>query len=329
MDKKEELKLLYHLYLTNQCSSAELERFFSLIEENQDDEKLISLMSATWDRIEITPETGLVPPFLLNETISVKPMPARRIRLGFRQFAAAAAILFVLGSAYLYRDQVSLIFNPVHQLETYSKSAERKQLVLEDGTKVWLSPNSKLTYPDRFNSYQRIVRLDGEAFFEVTHDADHPFIIQTEQVNTTVLGTSFNVSAYKDQKDINVTLVTGKVAVALKNTNSKNPVIITSNQRITVNKASDKITKTNFPDAEDFLNRRSGFFDYKGSIFKDVITDLELQYHLQIILSPGLGQSKFYGQLDMTMPFEQCLNKLSTVMEVNWKKEGRQYVIVK
>lgn len=329
MDKKEELNLLYHLYLTNQCSSAELERFFSLIEENQDNEELINLMSATWDQTESVPETGLIPPFLTKEITHVKPMLTRRISYGFRAFAAAAAILLVLGSAYLYRSKISRVFNPVHQLETYSKNAERKQLILADGTKVWLSPNSKLTYPAQFNEDKRLVRLDGEAFFEVTHDAAHPFIIQSEQVSTTVLGTSFNVSAYKDQKNINITLVTGKVAVALKNAKRTNPVIITSNQRITVNKSSEKITKTDFPDAGDFLNRRLGLFDYKGSIFKAVITDLELQYHLQINLSPDLDYNKFYGQLDMTMPIEQCLNKLSTVMEVNWKKEGGQYVIVR
>jgi transmembrane sensor len=329
MDKKEELKLLYHLYLTNQCSSAELEHFFSLIKENQDDEDLVGLMSATWDQTETIPETELIPPFLAKEITHVRPMLTRRISYGFRTFAAAAAILLVLGGAYLYRAKVSQIFNPAHQLEAYSKNAERKQLILGDGTKVWLSPNSKLTYPSQFNGDKRIVSLEGEAFFEVSHDAAHPFIIQSEQVSTTVLGTSFNVSAYKSQQDINVTLVTGKVAVALKNVNSTNPIIITSNQRITIDKASEKITKTNFPDAGDFLNRRLGLFDYKGNIFKDVITDLELQYHLQINLSPDLEHSKFYGQLDMTMSIEQCLNKLSTVMEVSWKKEGGQYVIVR
>ncbi|MGY0038698.1 DUF4974 domain-containing protein [Pedobacter sp. NJ-S-72] len=117
--------------------------------------------------------------------------------------------------------------------------------------------------------------------------------------------------------------------MALKNVNNTKPVIITSNQRITVDKSSEKIIKTNFPDAGDFLNRRLGLFDYKGSIFKAVITDLELQYHLQIGLSPDLDHNKFYGQLDMTMSIEQCLDKLSTVMEVNWKKEGGRYVIVR
>ncbi|MBB5636397.1 ferric-dicitrate binding protein FerR (iron transport regulator) [Pedobacter cryoconitis] len=327
MDKKEELKLLYQLYLTNQCSSAELERFFSLIRENQDDDELIGLLSATWDRTEAIPETGLIPPFLPEKEITQsKPMLTRRISYSLRQFAAAAAILLVLGGAYLYRAQISQIVNPVQQLETFSKNAERKQFILADGTRVWLSPNSKLTYPDRFNDDKRIVSLDGEAFFEVTHDAARPFIIQSEQISTTVLGTSFNVSAYKDQQEINVTLVTGKVAVALK---SSVPVIITSNQRITIDKSSEKITKTDFPDAEDFLNRRLGLFDYKGIPFRNVITDLESQYHSKISLSPDLDPGKFYGQLDMTVPIEQCLNKLSTVMEVSWKKEGGQYVIVR
>ncbi|KIO76644.1 hypothetical protein TH53_13960 [Pedobacter lusitanus] len=329
MNEKEELKLLYHLYLTNQCSPAEMERFFQLIKDNEHDEEMTSLMSVTWDQTEAKPETGLIPPFFSQDTIQVRPMLTRRISYGFRHFAAAAAILLVLGGTYLYRNRISQVFNPVHQTEVFSKTAERKQLLLADGTKVWLSPESKLSYPDRFNGSKRIVSLDGEAFFEVTHDADHPFIIQSGLVNTTVLGTSFNVSAYKNQPDINVTLVTGKVAVTLKNTNHEQPVMITANQRITVSRSTEKITKTDFPDAADFLNRRLGLFDYKGSIFSDVVTDLELQYHLQITLAPDLAQSRFYGQLDMTLPVEQCLDKLSMVMEVNWKKERGRYVIVR
>ncbi|MGY0038697.1 FecR family protein [Pedobacter sp. NJ-S-72] len=187
MDKKEELKLLYHLYLTNQCSSStNLNVFFFLIEENQDDEELTGLMSATWDQTEMISETGLIPPFLPKEITHVRPMLTRRISYGFRAFTAAAAILLVLGGAYLYRAEVSQILNPVHQLEAFSKNAERKQLILADGTKVWLSPNSKLTYPAQFNDDKRIVSLDGEAFFEVTHDADHPFIIQSGQISTCI-----------------------------------------------------------------------------------------------------------------------------------------------
>ncbi|MBB6501337.1 FecR family protein [Pedobacter cryoconitis] len=325
MEDKDELKELYQLYLSNQCSATELERFFELLRETKDDSAITALMSATWDNTEAVPESGLIPSFLVKE-----PAPViRRIGYRFRQFSAAAAILLVLGGAYLFREKVSQVFNPVHQLEVFSKNAEHKQIQLADGTRVWLSPNSKLSFPDKFDKSKRIVNLDGEAFFEVVHDVHHPFIIQSGDVSTTVLGTSFNVNAYRNRPDIEVTLVTGKVAVALKTANKDQQAIISPNQRVTVNKAAEKITKMNYPAASDFLNRRLGLFDYKGTDFSEVLTDLQTQYHQKIQLAPSLEPGKFYGQLDMTLPIEQCLNKLSTVMEVNWKKEGGLYVIVK
>lgn len=326
MNEKEELKELYQQYLKNQCSAGELERFFELINKNTDDEEIVGLLSATWDHTELSPETGLIPTFLPREKVTLKPV--RIFSRYFRQLAVAA-ILIIAAGTYLYRSELTQLVNPAHQLEMFSKNAERKQLKLEDGTKVWLSPNSILNYPDKFNGSQRIVSLEGEAFFEVAHDEHHPFIIKSGSVSTMVLGTSFNVSAYSNQPDINVTLVTGKVAVMLKKGETIEQEIITNNQRVTVNKAASKITKTNFSAAGDFLSRRLGVYNYGGSPFNEVVTDLESQYHLQISLDPQLNKNKFYGQLDMTSPIAECLNKLCMVMEVSWKKEGGQYVIVK
>ena len=174
-----------------------------------------------------------------------------------------------------------------------------------------------------------MIALEGEAFFEVAPDASHPFIIQSGQVSTRVLGTSFNISAYQQNPDISVTLVTGKVAVALQKENSLAEEVITANQQVTVNKVAGKITKANFPNAGDYLNRRFGRFDYKGTALSEVVKDLELQYQIQIQLSPELSNSLFYGNLDMTKPNTQTLNKLCTVMEATWKKDGGRYVIVK
>lgn len=329
MDEKEELKQLYQLYLTNQCSAEELERFFVLINNSKDDQTILELMSASWDQTQRIPETGLVPDFLPKETRRIKPDRAGRGYFGFRTVAAAAAVLLILTGLFFSRSAIWNAISPVHQLETITVHAERRQLLLPDGSRVWLSPNSKLIYPDKFREGNRVVSLDGEAFFEVAHDVRHPFIIQSGKVNTRVLGTSFNISAYPKQTELSVTLVTGKVAVALQNENRLTSATITANQRISVNKAEGRINKMDFPDASDYLNRRLGIFDYKGAILGEVIKDVELQYQTSIQLSPELNKRLFYGNLDMTKSLTQTLNKLCTVMEVNWKKDGGQYVVIK
>lgn len=327
MTKKEELSQLYQLYLNNQCSAAELQRFFELIKADQNDPELLNLMSDTWEQTPESPEQGLIPDFLPAHTQQMNPSPVR-ISYGLRKIAAAAAILLLIGGIYFYRSGIRQMFNPAKQLEISSLNGQRKQLVLADGTRVWLSPYSKLHYPDRFNGSQRMVSLEGEAFFEVTSDAANPFIIQSGMVSTTVLGTSFNISAYSTQPNIQVTLVNGKVAVALEK-QDHSQTILTANQQATINRTTATIHKTDFPQAATFIDRRAGFFDYKGSTFNEVINNLGTQYQQTIRLGADLDKKMFYGQLNMNLPLEQVLDKLCTVMEVSWKKDGGQYVIQK
>jgi transmembrane sensor len=329
MEEKEELKRLYQLYLTNGCTAEELQRFFVLIDNSKDDETILELMSASWDQTQRIPETGLVPDFLPKETKQIKLSPAHRIRYGIRSVAAAAAILLICAGLFFFRSTLWNAISPAHQLQSFSAQAQRKQLELSDGTKVWLSPNSTLKYPDKFVGNSRMIALEGEAFFEVAHDASHPFIIQSGQVSTRVLGTSFNISAYQQNQNISVTLVTGKVAVALQKENSIMEETIVANQQVTINKAEEKISKANFPNASDYLNRRLGHFDYKGTALAEVVKDLELQYQIKIQLSPELNKNLFCGHIHITNSPTHTINKLCTLLYANCKKDGVKYVILK
>lgn len=336
MEEKEELTYLYQRYLNNRCTAEELNRFFTLINEGKEEENLVQLLSATWDQTPLVPETGLIPDFLPLESeqkmaaIST-PMtvPISKSYPMFRSIAAIAAMLLLVSGIYFYRTELLNSITGGPEMEIASASNSRQQLQLPDGTKVWLSPHSKLTYPATFKGENRLVNLDGEAFFEVSHDTNHPFIIRSGKVTTLVLGTSFSLSAYPNEEDVNVTLLSGKVAVSLDAAGTTTKAIITANQRVTVNKTQEKISTINFPDAQDFLERRLGFFDYKGAALSEVLEDLELQYQVQIKLSPELQKHRFYGHLNMNTPITQTLQKLCTVMETEWKKDGGQYVITK
>ncbi|HWW38703.1 FecR family protein, partial [Pedobacter sp.] len=195
---------------------------------------------------------------------------------------------------------------------------------------VWLGPRSKFNYPDRFSGVKRTVKLEGEAFFEVKHDATHPFVIQSGAVSTTVLGTSFNVKAYRLNHDVEVTLVTGKVAVALENNDRVIQSTIVANQQILVDKKGFRMIKRDFPAAASFLSKRLGLFDYNGETLSAVISDLQIQYGIQIKLEGGnLEESAFYGHLKMTDPVDHTLDKLCLVMDAMWQKKGGVYVISK
>lgn len=319
MEEKQQLQHLYALYLNNTCTAQELELFFKLIRENNSEAEIQELLSATWDNTHTLPDTDLVPTFLPK---------ARTIRLR-TLISAAAAILLVLGSIYFFRSDIINVVKPIPQLETASIAGEYKQLKLTDGTKVWLSPNSKLDYPAEFKGNQRLIHLDGEAFFEVAHDAKHPFVIKTGSVSTTVLGTSFNIMAYTQQHTINVTLVTGKVAVALEAQNNTQQLTMLPNQQIIVDKQTKQLKKVEFPGAASFLNKRLGLFEYKGAALEEVVDNIEALYNIKVQLTQELSDKKFYGTLNMKDGLNQTLNKLCLVMEIKWEENGGQYVILK
>ncbi|WEK18775.1 MAG: FecR domain-containing protein [Candidatus Pedobacter colombiensis] len=329
MEEKEQFKHLYNLYLNNQCSAAELKQFFELLNKSNTDLELLTLMSNTWDQTNALPEEGLIPPFLKSEPKQIKLTLPQKSYFSLQKWIGVAALLILLTGTYFYRSAITNIFNSGPQYQLVAAASERKQLQLADGTKVWLSPNSKLSYPDKFEGPERSISLDGEAFFEVTHDARHPFIIKSGAVSTTVLGTSFNVTAYTQQHTIAITLVTGRVAVALNANNHTQRDTITANQRITVDKTTSKITKINYPDAASFLSKRLGLYEYKGTTLEAVSQDLENQYNIKIQLDQELSSKAFYGNLNMSDPLNETLNKLCTVMETKWKKDGGHYAIIK
>ena len=129
------------------------------------------------------------------------------------QWAAriAAVILILFGSGLLFKDYR---YNKSAQLQTVAVPAgQRAQITLADGTKVWLNSQSTLTYAGNFGRRERNVRLDGEAYFEVSKNKKIPFFVNTETNKVRVVGTSFNVCAYNGSNEFETTLVTGIVDI--------------------------------------------------------------------------------------------------------------------
>ncbi len=169
-----------------------------------------------------------------------------------RTFVAAAVVLLCLSvwAAYLYMQPASI--------QTVTTLAETRTILLPDGTSVTLNHYSSLSYPKQFKSDNREVELSGEAYFEVSKNKKHPFIVQTETIDVQVLGTHFNVDAYPDNPDVKTTLLTGSVAVSNKN-NSVH-MVLKPNEVAIYNKVDKslparywKMPETKFPGATESL----------------------------------------------------------------------------
>ena len=261
----------------------------------------------------------------INEQIDQQPARTAKIFPLWRSLAAAAVAILAIGLGLFFREPILNAIDPVQQVQFTSTARQYRQLTLADGSQVWLSPSSTISYPDKFRGKQRNVNIEGEAYFEVEHDADHPFVIQSGAVKTVVLGTSFDIQAYSRTASIEVTVVSGKVGVASQN--SKTAEMVIANQRTVYQKATGRLVKEAYPNAAKFLDQRKGIFDFKGASLQEVSHELEVQYGIRISLSPELSAKAFYGRLQTTVPIEHTLDKLCAVMEARWEIQNGTYLL--
>ena len=164
-----------------------------------------------------------------------------------RTFSAAAAVALLclsVWTAYLYMQPAAI--------QTISTLAETRTVRLPDGSSVMLNHYSSLSYPEKFQSDKREVELNGEAYFEVSKDPKHPFIVQTETIDVQVLGTHFNVDAYHDNLDVKTTLLSGSVAVSNKSKSVR--MVLKPNEIAIYNKVEEKLTRKVLENAEDEIS---------------------------------------------------------------------------
>ncbi|HEY8781697.1 MAG TPA: FecR domain-containing protein [Mucilaginibacter sp.] len=164
-----------------------------------------------------------------------KVIMMRQRRILWRSIAAVAAVLAIFFTIYLERPTLQNV-SPAGQLISLTVPInQKKQVILADGSKIWVNSLSQLKYPEEFYGKTREVYLSGEAYFDVQHDASRPFIIHTGKLVTTVLGTAFNIKEDNLRHTVIVTVTRGKVSVA----NGDQPLgIITPNQQISFNVVS-------------------------------------------------------------------------------------------
>ncbi|MET6998057.1 FecR family protein [Chitinophaga defluvii] len=149
---------------------------------------------------------------------------------------AAAAVLLVLlaGGGWLWKKQHTggrAAGEEVVKYEIVAGNGTLKKAVLPDGTQIWLNAGSKLTYTNDFMGLAREVKLEGEAFFDVTRNHTKPFIVYTDHLTVRVLGTAFNVKAYKGDRNAETTVIDGKVQVIMGN-NPDRKVILSKQEKL-------------------------------------------------------------------------------------------------
>lgn len=217
-------------------------------------------------------------------------------------------------------------FTSVSYLQHYAAFGTREKVQLSDGSEVWLNAGSTLIYPSVFTSKEREVHLIGEAFFDVQKDSIRPFIVNTHYLKMQVLGTSFNISAYPDESQVEATLETGVLKVNVLN-DSTSYYLFPDNQLVYT--PSTHIIEQRNVRASDYSEWRMGGLFFNNVPFEDVLHILERTYGLQVHIRNSVYKNqKVYVHFNKDESLETIFQILKLMIpELEYKITGNSVYI--
>ncbi len=199
---------------------------------------------------------------------------------------------------------------------------ETFMLILPDKSKVWLNAASSLTYPVSFASLkERIIKLNGEAYFEVAKDKKHPFVVTSASQQVEVLGTHFNIMAYADEKIIRTTLLEGSVKVSQ---NSKTCFIKPGAQAQVTPSGMQVIAAV---DLEDVIAWKNGYFKFHENL-EDIMSKVARWYNVEVVygFKPDPDYT-FEGEISRSRNLGELLKIIEYTGKVHFKIEGRRIMV--
>jgi hypothetical protein len=200
-------------------------------------------------------------------------------------------------------------------------------LILSDSTEVILNSGSKLKYPVVFNDNSRQVELEGEALFKVTKSLKKPFIVKTNEVNVTVYGTVFNVSAYTDESFIQTTLVEGKVGVTLNDVNSGSEINLISGQQLTYDRGTGSI-ETIDVNTGQFIAWTNGKFVFENEPIGDILNVMSRWYNFNFeFKDESLKKQRFTLNLNRYDDVNKILEMISISSDIKFSIKGDSIIV--
>ncbi len=238
----------------------------------------------------------------------------------------------VIGDGITYADGTDItsgdrvpVGEDVNQLTLTTPKGGTYQVTLPDGTHVWVNAETTIRYLDGFAANERIVSVDGEAYFSVASDVRRPFKVVSGAQTIAVLGTEFNLSAYSADQETKTTLVDGSVRIV--NGQTRRASTLKPGQQSTVR---GTVIETQEIDVQQFTAWKDGYFYFNGDSPQDAFAQLSRWYDIEIAYRGAVPKVEFYGKLERNKPLGSMLNilqKAGLLVEVVGK-DGRHQLII-
>jgi ferric-dicitrate binding protein FerR (iron transport regulator) len=324
--EKEECIVLFERYIENRASEDEIKRLSRWIKKNQliplwleqqvldsssiiDDEVKLRMMRNIESEINIKTESDSI--------YSVQ----RIFRFQLKKWMRVAAMLFLplltAAGMYFYMDKAESSNSP---LVIAVERGQKANIMLPDGSKVWLNSQSKLTYSANFNLKKRELKLNGEAYFEVAHNPNKPFIVRSNDIAVEALGTAFGVKAYNEDNLISSILMRGKVRVTTPDGES----ILMPNDRIMYDRTTHKKDLSTVTNASNFTGWIHNELRFENESLGEISKTLQRVYNVEIIYaSEKLRNQRYTGTLNNNS-LESVLNIIALTSPISFEIDKQQ-----
>ncbi|TDQ76341.1 FecR family protein [Sphingobacterium yanglingense] len=215
---------------------------------------------------------------------------------------------------------VNLDGNTTNQLVLSTPVGGTYQLTLSDGTQVWLNAGSTLRYPSHFAKNERLVEIEGEAYFSVSKDKHRPFRVLSRGQKVEVLGTEFNVSAYDNDNSVMTTLVSGAIRL---DANGKELTLVPGDQSEFW--GTDNLKKQKV-DIQPFIAWKKGEFYFENTPLTDMLKQLSRWYDVEVVYERKVPNERFSGAMSRNVTLQTVL-RLLKISEINYRLEKNKLII--
>ncbi|MEH6304331.1 FecR domain-containing protein [Olivibacter sp. CPCC 100613] len=214
------------------------------------------------------------------------------------------------GSSLTVLPDIGESVQTISQLELSTPRGGTYQMILPDGSKVWLNAASTIKYPSNFIGKERIVEISGEAYFDIKNDRQRPFKVLSKNQEIDVLGTEFNIAAYPDEREIRTTLVDGKIRLSVAGsgeTKSSKTIILMPGEQGALSNGHFLKSRV---DVSEYVAWKDGFFYFNRTPTSAAITQLARWYDLDVVYKGKLPEANLFAYIDRNKPLSAVLKAL-------------------
>lgn len=289
------------------------------MEESSENEELFFEQRKLFDSMELLKDENE-----LEEILSEKySMPNRRLPL-FKEILKIASVAVLAFFSGWFLVQQFTAEEPQGMQAITVPAGQRINLTLPDGTNVWLNARTTIQYPVAFNKKERHIKLDGQAYFDVTPNKDVPFIVQTDKGMVEVLGTKFDVMSYAGTDQFETALMEGSVKVNLFS-DPNEAIILTPDTKAYLE--NGKLCRSALEDMNTY-RWKEGLISFVNSPFADIMKEFEKSYGIEIVIqNQKVLEYSYTGKFRITDGVDYALRVLQKDIRFVYERDTENHII--